>query len=91
MKTSLPSNLGLLGKRSAQNRCVVAEDYETIVRRIYPSADDIYVFGGDELEIPQYGRVYIVIKPIEGSGLTTQRNPSSRSPWTSSESVLWTS
>ena len=59
-------------ERSAQNRCVVAEDYETIVRRIYPSAEDIYVFGGDELEIPQYGRVYIVIKPIDGSGLTTQ-------------------
>lgn len=59
-------------ERSAQNRCVVAEDYETVVRRIYPSADDIYVFGGDELAIPQYGRVYIVIKTVEGSGLTTQ-------------------
>ena len=55
---------------AAQRRCVVAEDYETIVRRIYPSVDDVYVFGGEELEIPQYGRVFIVIKPKSGSKLS---------------------
>jgi hypothetical protein len=57
---------------ASQNRCVIAEDYETIVRRIYPSADDIYVFGGELLSTPQYGRVYIVIKPFGSDGLTNQ-------------------
>jgi hypothetical protein len=55
---------------SAQNRCVVAEDYETIVRRIYPAVDDVYVFGGEELSVPQYGRVYISIKPKTGAELS---------------------
>ena len=57
---------------AAQNRCVIAEDYETIVRRVYPGVDDIYVFGGEELDTPQYGRVYIVIKPFGADGLTNQ-------------------
>jgi hypothetical protein len=28
---------------AAQNRCVVSDDYEAIIRRIYPAVDDIYV------------------------------------------------
>ena len=55
---------------ASQNRCVVAEDYENIVRRIYPAVDDVYVFGGEELETPQYGRVYVIIKPSSGYALS---------------------
>ena len=55
---------------SAQSRCVIAEDYAAKVRSIYPAIDDIYVFGGEELDIPQYGRVYIVIKPSSGNTLS---------------------
>lgn len=55
---------------SAQNRCVVSEDYETLIRRIYPAVDDIYVFGGEELDTPQYGRVYVIIKPSSGYSLS---------------------
>ncbi len=55
---------------ASQNRCVIAEDYETLVRRVYPAVDDIYVFGGEILEIPEYGRVYIIIKPT-GTGQLT--------------------
>jgi hypothetical protein len=46
-----------------QNRCVVAEDYTTIIRKIYPAVDDIYVYGGEQKTIPQYGRIFIVVKP----------------------------
>ena len=56
---------------ASQNRCVVAEDYENIVRRIYPAVDDVYVFGGEELDTPQYGRVYVIIKPSSGYALST--------------------
>lgn len=51
---------------SAQNRCVTVKDYETIIRNVYPGIEDMFVFGGEEMEIPEYGRVYAVIKP-EGS------------------------
>ena len=46
-----------------QNRCVVGQDYSSIIRKIYPAVDDIYVYGGEEKPIPQYGRVFIVVKP----------------------------
>jgi hypothetical protein len=54
----------------AQNRCVISQDYETIIRQIYPAASDIYVYGGEELSIPEYGRVFIAIKPTTGETLS---------------------
>ena len=56
---------------AAQNRCVISQDYETIIREIYPAASDIYVYGGEELTIPEYGRVFIAIKPNSGESLST--------------------
>lgn len=54
----------------AQQRCVIADDYDALVRQIYPAVDDIYVYGGETLPIPEYGRVYIIIKPISGESLS---------------------
>ena len=54
----------------AQNRCVTAGDYAVLVREIYPGVEDIYVYGGESLDIPEYGRVYIVIKPSAGEYLS---------------------
>ena len=56
---------------AAQNRCVISQDYETIIREIYPAASDIYVYGGEELSIPEYGRVFIAIKPNSGEALSS--------------------
>ena len=52
---------------SAQNRAVTASDYESIVSKIYPEADSVNVFGGEDLSPPQYGKVFITIKPTFGS------------------------
>lgn len=54
----------------AQNRCVTAEDYEALIRKIYPAVEGIYAYGGETLEIPEYGRVYIAIKPLLGETLS---------------------
>ena len=55
---------------SAQNRAVTADDYETIVRLVYPNVDDIFAYGGEEASPPEYGKVKIVIKPKSGSTLS---------------------
>jgi len=55
---------------SAQNRAVTNNDYKTLVQQVYPAAADVYVFGGQELDIPEYGRVYIAIKPNTGETLS---------------------
>ena len=56
---------------ATQNRCVVADDYAAMVRRFYPAIDDIHVYGGEELEIPQYGRVFVVVKPTNAEALSS--------------------
>ncbi len=55
---------------STQNRAVTADDYETLVpSKIYPDTESISVFGGEELVPPQYGKVFISIKPRFGDFL----------------------
>ncbi len=55
---------------AAQDRCVTATDYETIIKSIYPNAQSVSSWGGEEDETPQYGIVKIAIKPKSGSTLT---------------------
>ena len=54
-----------------QDRAVTAQDYAAIVRRVYPSTSDVLVFGGEDQDPPQYGKVFIVLKPSDASYLTS--------------------
>ena len=54
----------------AQNRCVTTEDYETIIKRDYPGARAVRVWGGDSMTPPQYGKVFLSIRPHTGTYLT---------------------
>jgi len=47
----------------AQARAVTAADYEAIVPTIYPEAEIVSAYGGETLDPPEYGRVFIAIKP----------------------------
>ena len=55
---------------ASQNRALTANDYETLIpAKIYPETESISVFGGEELIPPQYGKVFISIKPRRGDFL----------------------
>ena len=54
-----------------QDRAVTAQDYEAIVRKVYPATSDIIIFGGEDQDPPQYGKVFIVLKPTDASYLTS--------------------
>ena len=55
---------------ASQNRAVTANDYESLIpTKIYPETESISVFGGEELIPPQYGKVFISIKPRFGDFL----------------------
>ena len=55
---------------ASQNRAVSANDYETLIpNKIYPETESISVFGGEEMIPPQYGKVFITIKPRTGDFL----------------------
>ena len=51
---------------SAQYRAVTARDYESIVQTVYPNTESVSVVGGEELDPPQFGTVFITIKPKNG-------------------------
>ncbi len=52
---------------SAQSRAVTPRDYEAIVQKIYPDTESVAVIGGEEMDPPEFGNVYISIKPKNGS------------------------
>ena len=56
---------------SSQLRAVTATDYESIIPQIYPETESISVFGGEDLNPPQFGKVFISIKPINGEIIST--------------------
>jgi len=56
---------------SAQNRAVTTSDYETLVKSLYPNAQYVSAWGGEDEEEPIYGVVKISIKAASGSTLTT--------------------
>jgi len=50
-----------------QDRAITANDYEILIpNKIYPEAESISVFGGEELVPPRFGKVFISIKPRNG-------------------------
>jgi hypothetical protein len=51
---------------SAQYRAVTANDYEALIPTIYPNAESVTAYGGEESDPPQYGVVKIAIKPKSG-------------------------
>ena len=55
---------------TAQDRAVTAEDYKVLVKTLYANAQAVQVYGGEDAETPDYGKVYISIKAKSGSNLT---------------------
>jgi hypothetical protein len=56
---------------ASQNRAVTSNDYEAIIKKIYPEAESVTSFGGEELDPPEFGKVYIAIKPTNGLYVST--------------------
>ena len=55
---------------SAQNRAVTAYDYKALIPKVYPNAQSVQVWGGEENDPPRYGAIYIAVKPYSGISLT---------------------
>ena len=55
----------------SQDRAVTTQDYEAIVRQVYPATSDIIIFGGEDQSPPEYGKVFIALKPKDASYLTS--------------------
>jgi hypothetical protein len=56
---------------ASQNRAVTAADYEAIIPTIYPETESVSAFGGEDLNPPSYGKVFVSIKPYNGVFLSS--------------------
>ena len=67
---------------TSQNRLVTLNDYKAKVSEYYPNADAVAVWGGEDNDPPEYGKVFISLKPqnadylsvIEKSEVQTKLN-----------------
>ena len=55
---------------TSQNRLVTLNDYKAKVSEYYPNADAVAVWGGEDNNPPQYGKVFLAIKPKNSDYLT---------------------
>jgi hypothetical protein len=55
---------------ASQYRAVTSNDYKGIIPYIYDNVDSVTAYGGEELDPPQYGKVFIAIKPRNGTFLS---------------------
>lgn len=56
---------------TTQNRAVTSDDYAAIIKKEFSNIDSISTWGGEDNDPPDYGRVYIAIKPLLSERLTT--------------------
>jgi len=55
---------------ASQYRAVTSNDYISLIPFLYPNIDSVSAYGGEELTPPQYGKVFITIKPKNGEILS---------------------
>jgi hypothetical protein len=55
---------------ASQYRAVTSNDYTSLIPFLYSNVDSVSAYGGEELDPPQYGKVYITIKPKNGEILS---------------------
>ena len=59
-----------------QDRAVTTQDYEAVVKGIIGDLQDVSVYGGQTLNPPQYGKVFISVKPQSSLFLTDAQKSS---------------
>ena len=55
----------------SQNRAVTADDYKTLIHGKFPNVKSISVWGGEENEPPQYGKVFVSIRKNKDTNYTS--------------------
>ena len=54
----------------SQNRAVTSGDYKTLINQFLNNIETVSVWGGEDNDPPQYGKVYASVKPYDAPTLT---------------------
>ena len=55
---------------TSQNRAVTSDDYRAIIQKSFSNISSISCWGGEDNDPPDFGKVFISIKPLVGDSLT---------------------
>jgi hypothetical protein len=55
---------------ASQYRAVSSNDYKSLIPFIFSNVESVNSYGGEELPIPEYGKVFISVKPKNGTYLS---------------------
>lgn len=55
---------------SSQYRAVTSSDYEAVLAYIYSNVESVTAYGGEEMDPPRFGKVFISVKPRNGDFLS---------------------
>jgi len=55
---------------ASQYRAVTPNDYKSLIPFLYPNIDSVSAYGGEELDPPEFGKVFITVKPKNGEVLS---------------------
>ena len=58
---------------TSQNRAVTSDDYRAIIQREFSDIDAISTWGGEDNDPPDYGAIYVCIKPVLNAALTADQ------------------
>ncbi len=64
---------------ASQYRAVTPNDYKSLIPFLYPNVDSVSAYGGEELDPPEFGKVYITVKPKNGEFLSAVAKDSIKS------------
>ena len=73
---------------TSQNRLVTVQDYKAKLQELYPGADSIAVWGGEDADPIQYGKVFVALKPSQYSNNLTTAEKSALTTDLSKLSIL---
>jgi hypothetical protein len=77
-------------KYSTANRAVTAKDYEALILEKYPYVAAIRCWGGEDAIPPQYGKVFVSLKPTFGTVLSKEEKQSIVASITEPKSIVGT-
>ena len=55
---------------TSQNRAVTSDDYRAIIQREFSDIDALSTWGGEDNNPPDYGAIYVCVKPVLADKLT---------------------
>lgn len=58
---------------TTQERAITTEDYENLLKLNYPEINAVTCYGGEDLDPPQYGRVFVTVDLNDVDGLPTSK------------------